>query len=87
MSDSGSWVDRTMNERDWLETLLGRSGRRVSITDAGFDFTRYQGELVYEIDGRRYELTIREMDVIRGARQAGVTDVRFTRGRARPRKR
>jgi hypothetical protein len=72
MSDSGSWVDRTLNERRWLESLLVYSDRGVSVTDAGFDFTRYQGELVYEIDGHRYELTIRDLDTGSDIRRARV---------------
>lgn len=46
-----------MLERDWLIGLVERSGRAPEVTDAGYS----PAEFVYEADGHRLEVTVREI--------------------------
>ena len=52
-------------QRNWLEHLLkehgGHQGQDVQVTDAGYDFRDGSADLVYEFDGGRFEITIKEL--------------------------
>lgn len=48
---------REMLEREWLIGLVENSGRAPEVTDAGYP----PAEFVYEVDGRRIEVQIREI--------------------------
>ena len=55
-------VGDTFDERVWLMSLVEGSGRVPPITDAGFSFPDETGDFVYEVGGRRYEVTVKEID-------------------------
>lgn len=52
---------RVMLERDWLIGLVERSGRAPKVTDKGLYLPDSIGDFVYEADGHRLEVTIREI--------------------------
>ena len=52
---------RVFDERDRLIALVGGEYPIEQVTDAGFDFTSDTGDFVYEVDGHRYEVTVKEL--------------------------
>jgi hypothetical protein len=52
--------ERTATERNWLESLIELA--MAEVTDAGYDFTDGTADLVYERDGGRFEVTIKELE-------------------------
>jgi hypothetical protein len=52
---------RVMDERNRLIGLVGGEYPIEPITETGFDFASDTGDFVYEIEGRRYEVTVKEL--------------------------
>jgi hypothetical protein len=48
-------------EREWLASLVEESGRALPIEDAGISLPDLTADFVYEIDGHRYEVTVKEV--------------------------
>lgn len=56
---------RLLDERNALIDLI--EGRKTwlpgysKVTDSGYDFVKEQGEFVYEINGARFEVTVKRL--------------------------
>lgn len=50
---------RVLDERNRLMDAV--KAARLEVTDSGFDFTSDEGDFVYEVDGQRIEVIVREI--------------------------